>query len=367
MRICYDFQAFAWPKYGGVSRYFVELASRIHRYPGTTVRIVAPLYRNKLLAAKADVIPVFGLPVNVEGRVAPRVMQLFDSSVSRLLCQAYAPDIAHETYYSRRRTSGASAKTVITVYDMTHELFPQYFPKNSGTMSLRRTAFARADHLICISESTRADLMRIYGIEEGRVSVIHLASSLTAPQHLLLAVKDPFFLYVGARAGYKNFDGLLEAFAASLLFKTHKLVCFGGGQFSEGENKRRSELGIPQDRVELVEGDDNLLSRYYASAEAFVYPSLYEGFGIPLIEAMECGCPIVCNASSSMPEVAGDAAMYCDAEDIHSLSNAMLKVAQSPDERRRLILEGTQRAKRFSWDRCAEQTHAVYARLAAGR
>jgi glycosyltransferase involved in cell wall biosynthesis len=367
MRICYDYQAFAWPKYGGVSRYFVELASRIHRYSGTTVRIVAPLYRNRLLAAKSDVIPVFGLPVNVQGQVAPRVIQLFDSSVSRLLCQAYTPDIVHETYYSRRRTSGKSVKTVITVYDMTHELFPQFFPKNNDTMNIRRTAFARADHLICISESTRADLVRIYGVEEERVSVIHLASSLTAPQDPALAVKDPFFLYVGARAGYKNFAGLLEAFAASLLFKTHRLVCFGGVQFNESENKRRNELGIPQDRVEFVEGDDDLLSRHYASADAFVYPSLYEGFGIPLLEAMECGCPIICNASSSMPEVAGDAAMYCEADDIHSLSSAMLKIVQFPDERRALILRGRLRAKSFSWDQCAQKTHAVYTRVLTGQ
>jgi glycosyltransferase involved in cell wall biosynthesis len=367
MRICYDYQAFAWPEYGGISRYFVELASRIHRYPEATVRVITPLYRNRLLAAQSDVVPVFGLPLTGDDRVVPRLIQLLDASVSRALSRVFAPDLMHETYYSRRRTSGNSVKTVITVYDMIHELFPEQYPENSRTMDTRRAVFARASHLICVSENTRADLIRIYGVDPDRVSVIHLASSLTAPEDPVTATKDPFFLYVGRRMGYKNFLSLLAAFAESLLFKTHKLVCFGGGKLTEHEERQRKQHRIPPDRLVVVEGNDKLLSRYYASAEAFVYPSLYEGFGIPLLEAMECGCPVICNASSSMPEVAADAAIYCNASDIQSISAAMLKIVQSPDEREALVLRGRRRVKSFSWGQCAQQTYAVYTRVVNGR
>jgi glycosyltransferase involved in cell wall biosynthesis len=177
-------------------------------------------------------------------------------------------------------------------------------------------------------------------------------------------MEEPFFLYVGHRYAHKNFPRLRAAFAESLLFKTHKLVCFGGDQFTEDEQKRAKELGIPPDRiVQISGGNDDLLSRYYASAEAFVYPSEYEGFGIPLLEAMECGCPVICSNNSSIPEVAGDAAIYFDAEDIHSISNAMLRVAQSPSERSQLIMKGKVRCKQFSWDICARQTYSVYERL----
>jgi glycosyltransferase involved in cell wall biosynthesis len=105
------------------------------------------------------------------------------------------------------------------------------------------------------------------------------------------------------------------------------------------------------------------LAKYYAAAEAFVYPSLYEGFGIPLLEAMECSCPVLCSNNSSLPEVAGDAAIYFDARDTQDMSNAMLRVVQSSGERHRLISLGKRRVKQFSWDICARQTYAVYEKV----
>jgi glycosyltransferase involved in cell wall biosynthesis len=296
-------------------------------------------------------------------RGSGRIARGFDSCFSRVLSSAYRPDIVHETFYSRNRTSTSSAKTIITVYDLFQEIYQADSPETNKTIDIRKAAFRRADHLICISESTRTDLIRLYEVDADKVSVIHLASSLTAPVDPVVAVGEPFFLYVGYRFTHKNFYGLLAAFAESLVFKTHKLVCCGD-RFNEEEQKRIKELGIPRDRIVLVDrGDDDLLSRYYASAEAFVCPSLYEGFGIPLLEAMECACPIICSNAGSIPEVAGDAAIYFDPKDIHSISNAMLRVAQSPRERSELIMKGKVRAKQFSWDICAQQTYSVYARL----
>jgi glycosyltransferase involved in cell wall biosynthesis len=365
MRICYDYQIFSMETFGGISRYFVELASRLHKYPGTDVRIIAPLYRSKLLAAKSHEIPVLGFPFTGQIRGAVRITKRVSPCFSRVLSWAYKPDIVHETYYSRNRTSSSSAKTVLTVHDFFEDMFPELYPKWwRKTMEHRKDILRRADHLICISECTRADLMRLYEVDPDRISVVHHASSLTAPIAPVAAMGEPFFLYVGHRYAIKNFHSLLAAFAESLSFKTHKLVCLGGSQITEEEQTRVKELGIPPDRiVQVGGGNDDLLSRYYASAEAFVYPSLYEGFGIPLLEAMECGCPIICSNAGSIPEVAGDAVIYFDPKDIHSISNAMLRVAQSPSERRQLIMKGKVRCKQFSWDKCAQQTYSVYARL----
>jgi glycosyltransferase involved in cell wall biosynthesis len=246
---------------------------------------------------------------------------------------------------------------------MIEELFPEYFPMSNKTIEIRKAVFQRADHMVCISEKTRADLIRLYGIGADRVSVVYHGSSLFASMSRPVAIGGPFFLYVGDRGGYKNFISLLAAFAESLLYKTHKLVCFGGGQLTAPEQDRINQLRISNDRVLCVGGDDALLASYYAAAEAFVYPSLYEGFGIPLLEAMECGCPIICSNNSSIPEVAGDAAVYFDARDTKDIANAMLTVAQSPEERLKLILRGKVRVKQFSWDICAQQTYAVYERL----
>lgn len=361
MRICYDHQIFAMQKYGGVSRYFVEVASRINRYPRATVRVIAPHYRSKFLAAKSDAIPVQGIYSDIWGM--RRVGHRLNAALSRPLSAIYGPDIVHETYYSRNRTSSASAKTVITIYDTIEELFPEYFPASKTTIEVRQAVYRRVDHFICISENTRKDLIRLYGIDPSKVSVVHLASSLTTPVEQPAPAHDPFFLYVGERAGYKNFFGLAAALVESRLFKTHKLVCFGGGQLRADEYERFEKLEVPKGRVTFVSGDDAMLSRYYATATAFIYPSLYEGFGIPLLEAMECGCPVICGNNSSIPEVAGDAAIYFDARDTQDISRAIQKVVQYPEQKVELISKGKIRVKQFSWDICAQQTYSVYERL----
>jgi glycosyltransferase involved in cell wall biosynthesis len=142
-------------------------------------------------------------------------------------------------------------------------------------------------------------------------------------------------------------------------------VCFGGIALTEIERETMSQLHIPDDSIQVVFGDDVKLSEYYASADAMVYPSLYEGFGIPLLEAMGCGCPVICSNTSSLPEVAGDAAMYFDPEDVQDIAKAMLRVVQLSDDRPKMIARGKLRAQQFSWDVCAQQTFAVYERLLA--
>ena len=157
MKICYDYKIFSTQKYGGISRYFVELASRINHYPETEVRVVSPLYRSRFLQAKKGDIPVRGFysdllapRTRTVGRVNPIGFYIFSS--------IYKPDIVHETYYSRHRTSIASAKTVVTVHDTIEELFPEYFPMSQQTIEIRKAVYRRVDHIICISQNTRRDL-----------------------------------------------------------------------------------------------------------------------------------------------------------------------------------------------------------------
>ena len=175
----------------------------------------------------------------------------------------------------------------------------------------------------------------------------------------------PYFLHVGGRHPYKNFDGLLKAFGEVRLYKTHKLVSFTSTPLSANELAVMQQAGVPQSAVVLATGDDQTLARYYAGAEALVFPSMYEGFGIPLLEAMRCNCPIVTSNTSSLPEVAGDAAIYCDPYDINSISNALIQITSSPATRARLISNGRERVRNFSWERCAAETRDVYKTLAS--
>jgi glycosyltransferase involved in cell wall biosynthesis len=361
MKICYDYKIFSTQKYGGISRYFVELASRINQYPGADVRVIAPFYRSKFLAEKSHTIPILGIYSDLRG--TRKLGRKLDAAFSVVLSAVYKPDIVHETYYSRHRTSNSSAKTVITIYDTIEELFPEYFPGSQQSIEIRKAVYRRVDHFICISHNTRDDLIRLYAVDPAKVSVVHLASSLAPPAQPPVRNTEPFFLYVGERARHKNFLGLVAAFAQSQLFKTHQLVCFGGGPLRADEYERIDQLDVPRDRIVSVTGDDAKLASYYATAEAFVCPSIYEGFGIPLLEAMECGCPVLSGNTSSMPEVAGDAAIYFNARDTQEMAAALQKIVSSPEERLSLIAKGKERVKQFSWDICAQQTYSVYERL----
>jgi glycosyltransferase involved in cell wall biosynthesis len=363
MQICYDYQIFAAQKYGGISRYFVEIATRIRRYPNAKVQVVAPLYRCNLLDEKRGQIPVVGAHFTGTFERATGLCMAVGKVVTKAIGSFYHPDLVHETFYSQTTTMRTGRKTVISFYDAVAELFPLSPSKQPGPLPVRRAAFDRADHVICISQNTQADLTRLYNIDPAKMSVIPLATSIVASKQEPVAVSEPFFLFVGGRWGYKNFLGFAEAYYASNLHKSHKVICFGGDGFANHELSRLNEIGVPLDRFEIIDGDDELLARYYAAAVAFIYPSLYEGFGIPLLEAMECSCPVLCSNTSSMPEVAGDAALYFEPSNIASMSDAMLKIANSPEERQRLIVKGKERVKRFSWDKCAQETYAVYERL----
>ncbi|MGI8509593.1 MAG: glycosyltransferase family 4 protein, partial [Gemmatimonadaceae bacterium] len=309
MRIAYDHQIFSLQPYGGISRYFVELASRVASDPDFGVRIVAPMHLNQLLRSN-DAVPVRGTYVpHFRGTGVLRLLS--NSIASRLHLLTAGVDLIHETYYTRERIAPRGIPTVVTVFDMIHERFPQSFNARSATRSRKRAAITRASRILCISDSTRRDLLEEIPIDPARISVVPLAADpglvlLAAPDRLIAA---PYVLYVGQRRGYKNFDACLDAFVASGLPDRGVIfVCFGGGALTEIDRQGVQKAGLPDAAVVHLGGGDDVLATLYQHAEAFIYPSLYEGFGIPPLEAMVCGCPVICSRTSSLPEVVGTAA-----------------------------------------------------------
>jgi len=253
---------------------------------------------------------------------------------------------------------------------MIHEKFPKSFPRFDSTSRIKSHAIRRADHVICISENTRRDLLEITGLSPGKTSVVKLGWSLLSAPTPDLAVGVPdeaFLLYVGGRGGYKNFSRLLKVYARSKRLRDDfLLVSFGGGAFSEGEVSEVTALGLAPNRVIQVSGDDNVLAGLYSSATLLSYPSLYEGFGIPPLEAMSFGCPVVCSNSSSLPEVVGDAAELFDPSDDKEMLEAVERVAYSHARTEQLVARGKDRIKLFSWEKCAEETLDVYRRVVRG-
>jgi len=354
-------------KYGGVSRYFYEIANRIAA-AGNEVELFAPLYINEYFRNDCRVRPrgikISSLPMT--GRIVGAV----NAAVSRLLVRPRQDvDIFHETYYSMVDCCSLSAKRVLTIHDMIHEKFANNFSRWYKTQQIKSHAVRRADHVICISENTRRDLIALLGVPKEKTSVVYLGSSL-ATQNVAVKPAEggkPFILYVGSRGGYKNFEGLLRAYGHSSLLKNgFSIVCFGGGGFSASELSLAESLHISQDSILYMSGTDEILAGLYTSAAAFVCPSLYEGFGIPPLEAMSFGCPVISANVSSLPEVVGDAAELFDPADEAEMRAAIERVVSTPERAQLLVDRGYERVKQFSWEKCAQDTLNIYKKLLQG-
>ncbi|MHB9149540.1 MAG: glycosyltransferase family 4 protein [Thermoleophilia bacterium] len=367
MRIAFDHQIFSSQSYGGVSRYFARLAEALLE-ANQEVRVFAPIHRNSYLAGLPEGA-VWGRGVGHFPPKTARLVKAFDRLTSTRAMRTWRPHVIHETYYARRRSGPRACPTVITVYDMIHELLLNEGGAGAETVERKQTAISRADRVICISESTRQDLHRLYDIREDKTSVVHLGYErfgVDPGQKVQALHANPFLLYVGARGGYKNFLGFLQAVSqSSSLLSDFEVVAFGGGTFSKQERMVIHDLGFRSDRVRQVGGDDTILGSLYEAAIAFVYPSLYEGFGLPPLEAMAHDCPVVSSNTSSMPEVMGPAAEFFDPHDVEDIMGAIEQVAYSEERRGELIRLGHARLARFSWSKCAEETLAVYRELGA--
>lgn len=202
-------------RYGGVSRYFLELAIRLPADTVSEVSVIAPLHVNAYLAADSARRFTRGkyVPYNVFGWV-PLAVKRTNQVIAPLAWSHSDADIVHETYYATK-PFGNAKRRVVTVYDMIHELF---MPEDKQTIAAKRATVNRADHVICISENTRQDLVRLHGVDPERTSVVHLGYSLTEDANDGTAdggQDRPTLLYVGHRDGYKNFDTLLEAYSSS--------------------------------------------------------------------------------------------------------------------------------------------------------
>ncbi len=361
MRIVFDPQIFCLQEYGGISRYFCSLARSLSLLQSTHAEICAPFHINQHLKSLNGKNTVgFFLRQN---RSAARLGRMLNPALFFASTWCTRPDIVHETYFSNVVIKNTRAPRVLTVFDLIHERYPLSFPASDSIVAKKRSSILRADHIFCISENTRRDLMEFYRVPDERVSVTYLACdelSIYEGASQEPVSGAPFLLFVGQRGGYKNFAGFAKAFAASILLKKDfQIVCFGGGAFSSEERKWLSGLGL-MDKMTYREGGDARLAMLYRTATAFVYPSLYEGFGIPPLEAMSQNCPIICSNTSSIPEVVGGAGEYFDPSNIESITHALEQVVQSPARREALVQMGAIRHRGFSWERCAHATRAGY-------
>ncbi len=347
---------------GGVSRYVTEV-HRWLRQAGVDSRILAGLHRNGYLA---DVDGVLGLSID---RVRPeRVRQGVSKIVDRTLERLWVAGqdhrtIYHKTYFDRHVPAGPTL--AVTVYDMIHERFPDTAGARDHTVEAKRATCEAAALVLAISECTRVDLLDRFALDPDRVVVTPLGVRVVAPD----PTTDPadgrsYLLYVGSRRHrYKNFASFVGALARSEARAEVSLVCFGGGPFDEAERLLLADAGLDDARV--ASGDDAVLAAHYARARALVYPSLYEGFGLPPLEAMGQGCPVAAAGVAAIPEVVGEAAELFDPTDPDAMAAAIDRVVFDEARRAELSAAGRRRVEAFTWDRTGEATLAAYEQVQA--
>lgn len=363
MKIAYDNKIFNMQEYGGISRYYNELAKHLN-LSDEEVRVYAGLHRNHYIDDLPKVC-VKGFKISYPPKTAS-VLLNFNNIISSKMIRNWQPDIVHRTYYSDSAKI-KNVANVITVYDMIHELFPRFFSKNDPTIRYKDLSTTKADHIICISQATKTDLINILSIPENKISVVHLGyhsnnifqnDEVYNFQH---KKKKPFLLFVGSRGGYKNFKVMLKSISISnKLIRDFNIVAFGGGLFSDEEKSYIKELGFSSKQVVNVQGSDEILSNLYRDAELFIYPSLYEGFGLPPLEAMDHSCPVICSNTSSIPEVVGNAALLFNPNDVDNIKHAIEQVVYDAAIKEQLIAAGKKRLEKFSWEKCAADTLNVY-------
>ena len=301
-------------------------------------------------------------------RLLYMLQPLVRSGFVRLSTGPDAQSVWHSTHYTFPPHNW-KGPVVVTVHDLADEHHPECFASAAAQFvrRARRHAVLQADAVVAISAATANDISAVYGLPRNRVKVVHNACDPlfleeTEPSPAATQLK-PYVLFVGARWRYKNFDGLLRAFAQWSAVTRVRLVVVGP-KWSSPEQRMLATSGAAS-RISLVQyPTDVQLRDLYAGASAFVLPSLYEGFGIPLLEAMACGCPIVASDLESTREVAGDLPIYFNPAIDSSLVDA-LDAALEADPLSERVRDGRHRARAFSWTEAADSYLRIYRSLGA--
>jgi glycosyltransferase involved in cell wall biosynthesis len=259
---------------------------------------------------------------------------------------------------------------IITVYDLIQEKFPEIINSIDKTIENKKVVLSKAEKIIAISNSTKSDLIQLYNIPAEKIEVVYLAASINKQISLKkekLNLPEKYILFVGNRDFYKNFKNFILALEP--LLKEHKdlfLICSGGGIFTKEEIKLFHSKNL-ENKILQKGADDITLATLYSNARAFIFPTLYEGFGIPALEAMNCDCPVIMSNTSSLPEVGGDAAIYFDPNNKDDMKSKIASVTFNKDLRDELILKASIQRQKFSFEKTAKQTLEVYKRFLSNK
>jgi len=458
MKIYYDYQIFLHQKFGGISKYYINLIN--HLDSRVEKSIIAPFYKNYYLNNQNKDAKKF-VYIDIKTKNVNFISKNLNKAYTKFLYNYQTPDIFHFTYFNQKYYLKKKSSYVITMYDLIKEKFYNDKYKNEEVNKIKY--FSCMDKIICISENTKKDLIDHYKLPPQLIEVIHLGVSFDKSYIKIdnKIPKKPYLLFVGERHKYKNFKNFILAYTKSnRLKKDFDILCFGGNSFTSeeinkikyfscmdkiiciSENTKKDlidhyklspqlievvHLGVSFDKsyikidnkipkkpyllfvgeryryknfilaytksnrlkkdfdilcfggnsftseeinffkefrisqnIKQINGSDLELNYVYKKARCFIFPSLYEGFGLPLLEAMNMDCPVICSDTSCFSEVTNNAAAMFDPNNIENIIHEIEDVVYDEQKFSDLIIKGRNNIKNFSWQKCAEQTLKVY-------
>lgn len=352
MKVLFDHQIFHY-QYGGASKYFAMLLKHL---PAGTWETTARLSANEYARAQ-HLFPTCRR--HFRGQTV--LTELLNRPYTLCTLRRGRYDVFHQTNFGTYCLRSLGSRPMVTTF---HDTNLSTFDPHPDVVERQRISLQRADAVICVSHHTAQDMLRFFPIDERKVHVIHHGIDLPdlslLPAARLLA--PPYLLFVGRRSPYKNFDLLLQAFAELHAHRAELHLACTGAPFTSAERQRFCDLGLA-DSIHHFAASEADMQRLYRDAAAFVFPSRYEGFGMPILEAWSCRCPVVLARASCFPEIAADAGCYFDPDDAAELVAAVSRVLDDSAFRRELIARGEARLPLFSWQRCAEAHLSVYRSL----
>jgi len=366
MKILYDYEIMIMQKIGGVSRYHYELAKRISRNNEVRVPVLfSQNYYFKYFFHKK----IFKYSNRYLKWILRKINAIYTFCIiSNAYLKGKPYDIIHSTFYNpdyiylyyKILDKTHKTKYIITIHDMIQEFEANKFPNMKRSAKSKKKALLVADGIISVSKQTQKDLINIYPfVSINKIKTIYLGCN--KKQNIksntkFSRIRNRYILFVGQRNARKNFYIVLLA-----MKKIHKLIpdihlqCAGGSTFNSTELSKINELGL-KDFVHQAFFKDEELYNLYANAECLIYPSLYEGFGLPILEAWSQNCPVLLSHSSCFPEIGGDAALYFNGKSEDEIVKQFLTLLSSTTLREELIQKGRKRLKMFSWDKMSQKT-----------
>tara|TARA_Y100000996_G_scaffold355013_1_gene295418 strand:+ start:1120 stop:2208 length:1089 start_codon:yes stop_codon:yes gene_type:complete len=360
MKIAYDYKIFWNQKYGGISRYFTNLFKKFNRQ-SLNYKVFAPFYKNQYLL-ELEYKNINGTYIKDNIPFTSNLIKFYNEIVCTRDINKWKPDLIHYTYYYNKIKK--KNLSIVTVYDLIHEITSS---KLNKIVKPKQNMLDISDHVICISKNTKNDLLNFYEVDEKKISVIylggnHLEEGISGfPERITNNI--PFILYVGSREKYKNFEFLIKGYSKSKrLLSSVNIILFGGGKLKKKEKNLLYQLKIDESKIIQVDGNDSDLKDLYKKAKVFVFPSLYEGFGLPLLESLENNCPIACSDIPVFREILDDNAFFFNPECYESLITSLEKAIFEKNEIEIKKKYDSLKMK-FSWNKCSTDTFNLYKKI----